>query len=361
MAAVTLGVYLAFVAVSIAHGFSASSFAFVGRDTHQPTSTLARYAPPGSTRGYDGQYALFIALDPLHAQSVIDAPAYRYSHILYPALARAAALGSPARVPAAMLAVNLLAVAIGVFAIARLLERRRRSPWLALLVAFYPGTFLAVARDLNEPVAIAVTALGLLLLDWASPRRIAAAAAVFAAAALARETALIFPLAFAACEAWRSRRLARPAVLALAAAPYAVWAALMHRLLPAGSHTPWFSHYPLQGMIDAPRFQAFQWIFIAAPLLLLGAALAVTIIRDRGWTPFTLALTAEIVLVLLLGSSSFNEWTSSARFQIAVLFSAILAMPVLRARPLQLAAAALVFAPTVPVVLLMFATGPGPR
>jgi len=174
MAAAALGVYLAFVAVSIAHGFSASSFAFVGRDMHQPTSTLARYAPPGSTRGYDGQYALFIALDPLHARSVIDAPAYRYSHILYPALARAAALGSPARVPAAMLAVNLLAVAIGVFAIARLLERRRRSPWLALLVAFYPGTFLAVARDLNEPVAIAVTALGLLLLDWASPRRIAA-------------------------------------------------------------------------------------------------------------------------------------------------------------------------------------------
>jgi len=361
IAAATFAVYLAFIVCSIEHGFSAASFAFVGRGTHQPTPTLATYAPPGVTRGYDGQFALFIALDPVHARSVIDAPAYRYSHILYPALARTVALGSPARVPAALLVINLFAVSIGAFALARLLERRRRSPWPALLVAFYPGTFLAVARDLNEPLAIAVTALGLLLLDWASPRRVAAAAAVFAAAALARETTLIFPLALAGCEAWRSRRVARPAVLALSAVPYAVWSAVMHHLLPAGSHTRWFSHYPLQGLIDAPKFQVFQWIFVGAPLLLLAAAVAWTIILDRRWTPFTLALTAEIVLVSLLGSASFNEWTSSARFQIAVLFAAILALPALRLRPLQLAAGVLAFAPAVPVILLMFVTGPGPH
>ena len=44
-------------------------------------------------RGYDGQFFLAIALDPVKARHYVDAPQYRYSHILYPMLARAVALG----------------------------------------------------------------------------------------------------------------------------------------------------------------------------------------------------------------------------------------------------------------------------
>jgi hypothetical protein len=105
----------------------------------------------------------------------------------------------------------------------------------------------------------------------------------------------------------------------------------------------------------------FQWLFVGAPLILLAAALAFTTIRERRWTPYTLALTAQIGIVSMLGSASFNEWTSSARFQIAVLFAALLALPTLRARPLQHAAVALAFAPAIPVIVLMFVLGPGAR
>jgi hypothetical protein len=362
IAAATLVVYSSFVVGSIAHGSSASSFAFVGRDVQPPTSTLARYAPPGHTAGYDGQFALFIALDPVGARTVLDDPAYRYSHILYPMLARAVALDRPAFVPAALLLVNLLAVALGAYAVARLLERRGVSPWLAFLVAFYPGMFLSVARDLNEPVAFAALALGLLVLDWASPRRVVAAASVFAAAGLARETTLLFPLILAACEAWRSRRLWLPAVLGLSAVPYAAWSAVLLTVLPVAGGRPGLARYPLQGAVAAPQFQLFQWLFVVAPLLLMALVLATTAFtRPRTATAFTWLLGAEILLSSMLGPASFGEWTSSSRLQIGVLLAALLALPQLRARPLQIAAAALVFAPAVPVYLIMFAQGPGPH
>jgi hypothetical protein len=360
IAAATLVVYSSFVVGSIAHGSSASSFAFVGRDVQPATSTLARYAPSGHTAGYDGQYALFIALDPVGARPSLDDPAYRYSHILYPLLARVVALDRPAFVPAALLIVNLIAVALGAYAVARVLERRGASPWLAFLVAFYPGMFLSVARDLNEPVAFAALALGLLVLDWASPRRVVAAASVFAAAGLARETTLLFPLILAAWEAWRSRRVWLPAVLGLSALPYAVWSAVLLVVLPVAGGRPGLARYPLQGAIAAPQYQLFQWVFVVAPLLLTAVVLATTALT-RPTTAFTLLLGAEILLSSMLGPASFGEWTSSSRLQLGVLLAALLARPQLRARPLQLAAAALVFAPAVPVYLIMFAQGPGPR
>ena len=356
--AATFGVYLAFVLASIAQGHSAASFALVGRATHEPTTTLAKYAPPGPTRGYDGQFALFIALDPLGARTVLDRPAYRYSHILYPALARAVALDSPARVPAALLLVNLLAVAIAAYAVARLLERRGVPPWLALLVAFYPGMLWSISRDLYEPVAFAAVAAGMLVLDWASARRVVAAAALFAAAGLARATTVIFPLVLAAWEALRSRRCARPAMLALAAAPYLLWSAALFHLLPVEGGRPGLAHYPLEGIIKAPGLRAFQWIFVVAPLLLVLASVAPTIRRPGAWTPFTWIVVAEIGLSCMLGPASFADWPSSSRLQIGVLVATLLALPQLRARRLQIAAAGLAFAPAFPLFLVMFVSGP---
>lgn len=356
--AVTLGIYLAFVLTSIAQGHSAASFALVGRTTHEPTTTLAKYAPPGPTRGYDGQFALFIALDPFEARAVLDRPAYRYSHILYAALARAVALDSPALVPAALLIVNLLAVAVAAYAVARLLERRGVSPWLALLVAFYPGMLWSISRDLNEPVAFAAVAVGVLVLDWASARRVVAAAALFAAAGLARETTLIFPLALAAWEALHSRRYARSAILALAVAPYVLWSTALFYLLPLAKGRPGLAHYPLQGIIDAPGLRAFQWVFVVAPVLLVFASVVLTMRRRTGWTPFTWILVAEVLLSSMLGPASFADWPSSSRLQIGVLVATLLAYEQLRARPLQIAAAGLAFAPAIPLLLFMFASGP---
>src|SRR5438067_2050010 len=79
-------VYAGFVAGALAH-HSASDFAFVGRtfvSRSETSPTIAEHAPATTREGYDGQFALFIALDPAHAAPSMDKPSYRYTHIFYP-------------------------------------------------------------------------------------------------------------------------------------------------------------------------------------------------------------------------------------------------------------------------------------
>jgi hypothetical protein len=116
-------------------------------------------------------------------------------------LARVLALGQAELVPAALLLVNLAAVTLGTLAIAALLRRRGISPWWGLLFAGYPGMYLAVGHDLSEPLAFALVACGLYVLDRAGLDRPLAAALVFGAAGVTREATLAFPAVLAVCMA----------------------------------------------------------------------------------------------------------------------------------------------------------------
>ena len=353
VAAVAVIAYLALVSAALVSGHSAVDFAFVGSKPRSETALIRRYAPPGTTtRGYDGQYALFIALDPKGAYVAIDDPAYRYSHILYPMLSRAVALGSPRLIPAAMIAVNIAALFAVVLALARLLELQGRSPRLAWLFAVYPGMIYGVERDLNEPVAFACAAIGVLLLDWRSRRRLALACAFFAAAGLARETLLIFPLCFAASHAWRTRRLAAPALFfAGSAAPYLVVRLVLQIILPVVGPRPGIARYPFEGIVEAPHLRGVQLMTVVIPILLLTIAAALTIRADRAFlsSPFALLLVAEVVLTASLGPASFADYMSSSRLQLGVLFAALL-LPQMRARRVGLAAAVLAFTPIVSLI-----------
>jgi hypothetical protein len=71
------------------------------------------------------------------------------------------------------------------------------SRWFALLYGLFPGILVGVQRDVTEPVAYALVALGILLLDNGRRPRPAAAGVAFGLAGLARQTTLIFPLGFA--------------------------------------------------------------------------------------------------------------------------------------------------------------------
>jgi len=68
---------------------------------------------PAGSEGYDGQFAYFIAVDPLGAAPLIDVPAYRYQRIVYPLLARLLALGRREWIPWMLPLVNLIALAAG--------------------------------------------------------------------------------------------------------------------------------------------------------------------------------------------------------------------------------------------------------
>ena len=155
--------------------------------------------------GYDGQFFLYIALDPLHARDYMDVASYRYSRPVYPLTVRVLALGRAQEIPWALLVLRIAGVVAATFAVARLFERERISPWWALLLGLYPGLLVAVTWDLAEAMAYGLAAVGLLLFDRG--RRPLAAAACFGLAGATRETMLLFPVALAVWLAWKQRRV----------------------------------------------------------------------------------------------------------------------------------------------------------
>ena len=229
-------------------------------------------------RGYDGQFFLAIALDPARARHYVDAPQYRYSHILYPMLARAVALGREAWVPAALILVNLIAVGAGTFCVAALLARSGLPPALAALYFLFPGLLTAFAEDLSEPLAYGLAALGLLLLAGRrSPARIAVAATVFALAGLARETTLLIAVTVAVMYAATSPRepgqLRRAAgFAAIAVLPYLAWRIFLVAWLGSAAAHPGLTVgvIPFSGLIKATRLDEWPILGVAVPATVLG-------------------------------------------------------------------------------------------
>lgn len=167
----------------------------------------ARFASedPRGSRGYDGQFAYYIAVDPIGALGRLDNPAYRYQRILYPMLARLLALGRPALVPWMLLLINVVSISLSSELVGRILERRRFSPYLALAIPLWLGQVFALRADLNEPLCFLLAALACW---WYERRRYGASAAALAASALAKEAGLLFLPAFVIVLWLRKRRLA---------------------------------------------------------------------------------------------------------------------------------------------------------
>lgn len=165
--------------------------------------------------GYDGQFYFFIAADPSHARDYMhvgtdDQSGIRYARIGYPAVARMLSGGSMTALPAAMIALNLLAVGLGTAAVALWLLRRGRSAWFAALYALWPGVVYAVFRDLSEPLAYCFAALALLVFDPSSRRRLAAAAGLLALSLLTRETTIAFVVGLTIALVLKDRTWRRP-------------------------------------------------------------------------------------------------------------------------------------------------------
>lgn len=155
---------------------------------------------PRAEFGYDGQYFLRLALEPLPSGAdrygiVLDEPAYRAQRVGYPALAWLLSQATPARAALSLLLVNLAAVVAVALLGLRIARRLGRSPLLAVALAVNPVTVQAVARDTSEAVALAFLAAAVLLLLHERPMP---AGVALLAAALTRETTLLLVLGAAA-------------------------------------------------------------------------------------------------------------------------------------------------------------------
>lgn len=148
--------------------------------------------------GYDGQFFYRLALNPLNLQhtayGITFDSKFRVQRIGYPVLAWLVSLGQHQLVPAALVIVNLAALAcIGLLGGMLAREANRHALW-GLLVVGYFGFVFSLGRDIAEPTAAAFLLAGILAYRR---RHFVLAGVLLAYGALTRETVMVAVAAIA--------------------------------------------------------------------------------------------------------------------------------------------------------------------
>jgi hypothetical protein len=279
--------------------------------------------------GYDGEFYFAVAADPTHAKDYLPGRAgIVYSRIGYPALAYVLSGGSRAALPAVMLAINLAAVLVATGAIAAWLMRRGLSPWPAALYGLFPGVIFSAFFDLTEPLAFALVAVAVLVLET----RPWAAAALFAGAVLTRETAVPFALAAAIAVgrgAWR-----RGVVFAAATCgPLFLWRivvqAYTHEATQETGHSPdWL--IPFHGFWPGyPLDSEHRLILLTIVVPGVVAALAAIVLlwRPRARLAAALLLVNAALYLVFLPRGPYIDYPAAARAVIGILVAALYCLP----------------------------------
>jgi hypothetical protein len=351
-AAVVLATYGVWVGAFMAQGHDVRDFIRIGTVFVQRShvSSRIRYDPhyryppnhdvPNGV-GYDGQFSYYMALDFPNARHYMDDPPYRYGRLLYPAAAWALAAAQPGALPTTMLLVNWLALGLGTLAIAAWLRRRGTSEWWALAFGLYPGLFVGLQRDLNEPLAYALAALAVYLFDFGpARRRVALAGLAFGLGALARQTVAVFALCYLvaillAGEGSLRARLGanwRPATAfgALSLGPVVAYTAALYAWLGAVGTGKFLRPVPFLGLFDSGHWklarQPVEVWAVVLPGLLLGALAIVLWRRGAGRLPAACLLANLVPFVLLLNVYR-DGYTASGRATAGVVLAALTCVP----------------------------------
>jgi hypothetical protein len=352
VAGVVAVAYLAFV-IPFAVG-GVNDFAQIGHRflTQSTTSTVITPSLDYQSEiGFDGQFYLFLALDPRHAQDYMDMPAYRYSRIGYPILARGMSGGNSVAIPYMMILINVAAVVGGTLAAAIWLRRRRTSPWFALLYGFFPAMIFSVLRDLGEPLAFGLAAWAMVVFDPRSWRRLLASAGILAYALLTRETVALIPaimflsLLFggASVSGWASRvrqNVARAAVFAAVAfAPMFAWRYAVSLWISGASGISGDSHegatrdiVPLHGIIGLWPWTKEELLVLVAVVVpgVLALLLALGALLTKRSAELALLVLSVAVFILFIPTWMEIDYGSAGRAAIGVMLPLVLAVPLLR-------------------------------
>jgi hypothetical protein len=280
---------------------------------------------PSGNVGYDGQFAYYIAVDPLGAPAHIDDPPYRYQRILYPLLARLLSLGQPALTPWALILINVASISMSAELLGRMLGRSDLSPYLALLVPLWLGQIFALRADLNEPLCFLLVVFAL---DLYERGRYLPSALALAAGTLAKESALLFlPAAVLVLLLARRWRLAGEYAL-IVLLPYMalqLWLYLwLGRLGIAGNgvHFEWIPFYGIAfNGLAATRI--FLTLFFAVPV----TGLLVLAARQLVRTPqsvYAWALLVNCLFIVFLTRASMTDTLAVFRLATGVVIVALL-------------------------------------
>lgn len=289
------------------------------------------FGPPESRAEHlvakmDGHTFAEIALDPTMADTP-DAyfgdrenAAYRSSRPVQGWVAFVASAGGrrPLLAPAILVVTSLTvgAALLSVAALARVVGRRVR--YLGAVLAT-PAFIAAIAYPgICEPLAIALSCAG--IAAWLR-RRPWPAVALLTAAVLTRETMIVVPLGLGITHLIERRSPVGALKLAVPAAAYAGWIAVVHARLGA-----WPSDYsqtagPLVGFRQAfPHWHLAEW---AAALLLVASA---ALIASRGTTWMRVIAVLHVPILVVANHQVWWVWLGFGRVTVLLPIFALITL-----------------------------------
>lgn len=287
--------------------------------------------------GYDGQFAYYIARDPLHAAPCLDVPAYRYQRILLPLLGHALALGDVRWLPLALVAINLAALVGATAALEHLLAAQRVSRWYALVFGLFVGVFMSVRLSTTEPLAYGLVVAAI----WLHQRgRAGPGAVAFLLAALAKETTLAFAAGYMLSYALAGRWRAALRLALVVGAPFALWQAALYLWLGAfgvgsgGAGNAPFEIIPFNGFwrvaydpTGSPRAFVVMTIY-TLPAIILPTVWGLWQAGRDLWRglhhPYAACLAVNALVMAFVPFSTYREPLGTLRFMVGLVLSFLL-------------------------------------
>jgi hypothetical protein len=314
----------------------------IGSQTNLPDAVAQGAFRNPDPNGYDGQYYLILAHDPLlrhGAAAYLDAPLLRARRILVPAAAWALAAGRPRFIDGAYVLVVLAFIFAGTYWLSLIFMSQRRNPAWGLCFLAVPPVLIAV-DSMTVDVALAALAAGF---AWhLTTRRVAALWFILAAAGLVRETGLLLAAAcvFAGIyqKDWR-----KAALWATSALPAFCWYGYLHSALPGGVlHQGMVPHWMIPNLklgillrvfqpLPYPKFSALLRTAlrtldeVALGSIIAAAAMAMARLRYVRPAAQKIVLVFFVLLMLVITAKGF--WSSAYGFSrpFAPLFVLLLA------------------------------------
>lgn len=281
--------------------------------------------------GHDGKFFFSQAMDPFYLQPEVhavylDRPSYRAQRMAYPTLASLGGTLSPSGTAWGLIAVNVVAMAVGSVYTGLVATRMGLSPWFGLAFLFNPGMIVELGIDGGGVVAMAAMIAGVY---YVLRDRMWLAAAALSVSALARESMLIAAFGLAMFVFYRRRKLEWK--LAVPVAVTGVWWLYVHWQLQDGlAQDTQALALPFQGF--AAAFQEWVGTSGSAIDLLVGCvvlAVAVMVVVRSARTPTALGWAAAgfALLGLMLSEPVWEKWFDSTRALAPTLTAYILIVP----------------------------------
>ncbi|MCX5825907.1 MAG: hypothetical protein NTY86_21120 [Deltaproteobacteria bacterium] len=296
-----------------------------------------RYAnlDSGGHTGYDGQFTYYIARYGSAAIPNLDNPPYRLQRILFPVSVFLLSWGSSDLIPWMMIAANLIAVVLTTYFLAKWLSEQELSPWYALMYSLYVGTFMAYSRDLTEPLAFCLVALGIIL--WFR-RMYTRASVALALALLTKEITLLFVFGIlASALVQKNLKLAIRSLIPIL--PLAVWQSYL--FIKLGTFPmmagPSLEYLPLNGIIPYLTFEPGRfssWLFVGLPGLVLLCVSLLYLFRDKGRSSAIWWLLLHSIFVVLMPLGTYDHIMAAGRNASGLVLSVLFLLPAVK-RPFR--------------------------